>query len=297
MNRRPAPALRVDVRERAVGELDSLLGAKRGHEPMFAKRQAVVRSHDGLAAARSPAHRMRAAGGNGGRLRARGLEHVRVELDEGRAAARLARVLGDRRDRRTDGRLRGRRAPRLDPEKRLPARGGRGGHVGMGHLPGAQLLAAALGARVTRATGPSGPAPRGADARSERRPGLRRSADGFHHASVARRHLDLPPAPRSSPARPRIPTRLCGSAAPTASSSTSRSRSSWRPRWGEVPAYAESLESTLGPGGLERLLAGVAEHAPAMVTLARELFGRWLELAAGSSTPHVFEPALERHPR
>ena len=39
--------------------------------------------------------------------------------------------------------------------------------------------------------------------------------------------------------------------------------------WGEVPAYAKSLESTLGPGALDRLLADVADHAPAMVAVAR----------------------------
>jgi hypothetical protein len=44
-----------------------------------------------------------------------------------------------------------------------------------------------------------------------------------------------------------------------------------------VPAYAESLESTLGPGALDRLLAGVAEHAEVTLPLARRLFGRWLE--------------------
>jgi GMP synthase (glutamine-hydrolysing) len=47
--------------------------------------------------------------------------------------------------------------------------------------------------------------------------------------------------------------------------------------WGEVPAYAQSLESTLGPGALERLLAEVAEHADETVPLARGTFGRWLE--------------------
>jgi hypothetical protein len=44
-----------------------------------------------------------------------------------------------------------------------------------------------------------------------------------------------------------------------------------------VPAYAQSLESTLGPGALERLLAGVEEHADVTLPLARGLFGRWLE--------------------
>jgi GMP synthase (glutamine-hydrolysing) len=45
--------------------------------------------------------------------------------------------------------------------------------------------------------------------------------------------------------------------------------------WGEVPAYAASLEATL-PGGLDRLLAEVAEHAGTMIPLARRLFADWL---------------------
>lgn len=55
--------------------------------------------------------------------------------------------------------------------------------------------------------------------------------------------------------------------------------------WGEVPAYASSLEATLGPGALERLLAGVEDHAAVMLPLARRLFGGWLE--------RVVEPDME----
>jgi GMP synthase (glutamine-hydrolysing) len=47
--------------------------------------------------------------------------------------------------------------------------------------------------------------------------------------------------------------------------------------WGEVPAYARSLESTLGPGALDRLLADVADHVDVTVPLARRLFGHWVE--------------------
>jgi GMP synthase (glutamine-hydrolysing) len=50
--------------------------------------------------------------------------------------------------------------------------------------------------------------------------------------------------------------------------------------WGEVPAYARSLEATLGPGALDRLLAGVEEHADVTLPLARRLFGGWLERVA-----------------
>jgi GMP synthase-like glutamine amidotransferase len=47
--------------------------------------------------------------------------------------------------------------------------------------------------------------------------------------------------------------------------------------WGEVPAYAQSLESTLGPGALSDLLTAVAEQEAVTVPLARALFGGWLE--------------------
>jgi GMP synthase (glutamine-hydrolysing) len=48
-------------------------------------------------------------------------------------------------------------------------------------------------------------------------------------------------------------------------------------QWGEVPAYAESLEAILGPGALDRLVAEVAAQAGTTLPLARRLFGRWLE--------------------
>ena len=48
--------------------------------------------------------------------------------------------------------------------------------------------------------------------------------------------------------------------------------------WGEVPAYAASLEAILGPARSTRLVDEVGEHADATLPLARELFGRWLEL-------------------
>jgi GMP synthase (glutamine-hydrolysing) len=47
--------------------------------------------------------------------------------------------------------------------------------------------------------------------------------------------------------------------------------------WGEVPAYADSLEAILGPGALDRLVGDVAARAGSTLPLARRLFGRWLE--------------------
>ncbi len=48
-----------------------------------------------------------------------------------------------------------------------------------------------------------------------------------------------------------------------------------------MPAYAESLESALGPGTLPGFLADVEASASATLPLARSLFGRWLEHAVG----------------
>jgi GMP synthase-like glutamine amidotransferase len=48
-------------------------------------------------------------------------------------------------------------------------------------------------------------------------------------------------------------------------------------QWGDVPAYADSLEAIRGPGALDRLVGEVSAHADSTLPLARRLFGRWLE--------------------
>ena len=53
--------------------------------------------------------------------------------------------------------------------------------------------------------------------------------------------------------------------------------------WGEVPAYAASLEAILGPGALPHLITEVAEREQEMTALARRLFGAWID--------HVVVPA------
>jgi GMP synthase (glutamine-hydrolysing) len=47
--------------------------------------------------------------------------------------------------------------------------------------------------------------------------------------------------------------------------------------WGNVPAYARSLEGILGPGALPNLLTLLDAHAADMTALARRLFSAWLE--------------------
>lgn len=60
--------------------------------------------------------------------------------------------------------------------------------------------------------------------------------------------------------------------------------------WGDVPAYARSLESIMGEGSLPRLIADVTQSELEMTSLARGLFARWLERVVGLERP-VAAPA------
>ncbi len=51
--------------------------------------------------------------------------------------------------------------------------------------------------------------------------------------------------------------------------------------WGEVPAYAQSLERLLGPGALGRLIVQVREHQTQATAQARRLLAAWLEHVVG----------------
>jgi GMP synthase-like glutamine amidotransferase len=211
-------------------------------------------------------------------LRSRGLELVRVELDEGDA-------LRDWRD--FDGTIvmggpmgayEDDAHPWLVEEKRAIRSAALAGHPVWGVCLGAQLLAAALGAAVY-------PGP---------------------EAEVGLLEVELSAAAAGDPvfrhAPPRFPTLqwhgdtfdLPPGATLLASSPTYRNQAfvferayglqfhlevspELATQWGEVPAYSASLEAIRGPGALDRLVDEVTEHADATVALAHALFGRWLE--------------------
>jgi GMP synthase-like glutamine amidotransferase len=52
--------------------------------------------------------------------------------------------------------------------------------------------------------------------------------------------------------------------------------------WAEVPEYERSLEHTLGPGSFPALLREFDEHVETMAATARELFGRWVDVASAA---------------
>jgi GMP synthase-like glutamine amidotransferase len=65
--------------------------------------------------------------------------------------------------------------------------------------------------------------------------------------------------------------------------------------WGDVPAYAQSLEQLLGPGALPRLIAQVAEHQEQTTGQARRMFAAWLEHVVGLARTGA--PAAAHSPR
>ncbi|HEY0517410.1 MAG TPA: type 1 glutamine amidotransferase [Solirubrobacteraceae bacterium] len=52
-------------------------------------------------------------------------------------------------------------------------------------------------------------------------------------------------------------------------------------RWAAVPSYVEQLERHEGPGAAQRMVEQVAAAERESVPLARSLFGRWLEAVVG----------------
>jgi GMP synthase (glutamine-hydrolysing) len=213
-------------------------------------------------------------------LRATGLELVRVELDEGdelpdwRGFGAVVVMGGPMGAYEED------EHPWLVAEKRLLREGVEAGVPVWGVCLGAQLLASALGARVYRGDTPEVgvlPVELTPDAAGD--PVFAGAPPSFHTLQWHGDSFDLPPGATllaSSPMYPHQAFRVGSSYGLQFHIEVPLELAT---EWGAVPAYAQSLEATLGPGGLDRLLGEVGEHAQPMVALARTLFGRWLELA------------------
>ncbi len=60
--------------------------------------------------------------------------------------------------------------------------------------------------------------------------------------------------------------------------------------WGEVPAYAQSLEGLMGAGALSRLLERIADAEAEMTGMARRLFARWLDSVVQPAVGAVAAP-------
>jgi GMP synthase (glutamine-hydrolysing) len=211
-------------------------------------------------------------------LLSRGLDVTRVELDEGDplpdwrehpAIVVMGGPMGayDEADH-----------PWLVEEKRLLREAVEAGTPVWGVCLGAQLLAAALGARVYRGEQPEvGVLPVHLTSDAARDPVFGGAPSSFPTLQWHGDSFDLPEGAAllaSSPAYLHQAFRVGRSYGLQFHIEVPLELAT---EWGEVPAYAQSLESTLGPGTLDRLLADVKDHAEVTVPLARDLFGRWLE--------------------
>ena len=211
-------------------------------------------------------------------LRSRGLDVVRVELDEGDALPDWRDfpaivVMGGPMGAYDEG-----EHDWLAPEKRLLRDAVEGGVPVWGVCLGAQLLASALGARVYRGERPEvGVLPVELTAEAADDPVFAAAPASFPALQWHGDTFDLPEGATllaRSAAYPNQAFRVGDSYGLQFHIEVPLSLAT---DWGEVPAYTQSLESTLGPGALDRLLADVADHEDVTVPLARDLFGRWLE--------------------
>jgi GMP synthase (glutamine-hydrolysing) len=219
-------------------------------------------------------------------LRSRGLDVLRVELDEGDALPDwrdfpaivvMGGPMGAYDEAEHDW---------LAPEKRLLREAVEGGVPVWGVCLGAQLLASALGARVYRGERPEvGVLPVELTAEAADDPVFAAAPASFPALQWHGDTFDLPEDATLLARSAAYPNQAFRIGASYGLQFHIEVPLSLATDWGEVPAYAQSLESTLGPGALDDLLAAVADQENVTVPLARALFGRWLEQVVHAPVP------------
>ena len=214
-------------------------------------------------------------------LLARGLELERVELDEGDALPDLREFAGVLVMGGPMGAYEDDAHEWLAGEKAAIREAAEAGHPIWGVCLGAQLLAGALGARVYPGPAPEvGLLPVELTPAAASDPVFERAPTSFPTLQWHGDTFDLPDGATllaSSPAYPNqafVYKRAYGiqfhlEVTPELAAA-----------WGDVPAYAESLEAIKGAGALDVLVGEVAANAGETIPLARGLFGRWLERVA-----------------
>ena len=172
--------------------------------------------------------------------------------------------------------------PWLAPEKTLLREAVESGLPVWGSCLGVQLLASALGARVTAGPAPEvGVLPVEPTAEGRADPVLGPCRWPLTTLQWHGDTFDLPPGAvllASSPAYPNQAIRV-GSLTYGVQFHVEVG-AELADEWARVPEYVTSADNVLGTGGADRLLDDVRGAAPEMLPEARALFGRWMDLWA-----------------
>jgi GMP synthase-like glutamine amidotransferase len=211
----------------------------------------------------------------------RGWEVVRVELDEGETMPDWRTVDAVIAMGGPMGTYDEAEHPWLVAEKRLIGEAVRAGVPYFGACLGVQLLAAALGAEVYPGAVPEvGVLPVELTAEGRADPLLADLPATLHGLQWHGDTFDLPDGAirlMSSPAYANQAFRW-GSVAYGVQFHLEIDEA-LAVEWAAIPAYEQAAAATLGPGGLDRMLADFRARAVEMERHARSLFGRWCALA------------------
>ena len=214
-------------------------------------------------------------------LRSRGFDLERVELDEGeplpdpREFAGLIVMGGPMGAYEEDAH------PWLAAEKEAIGEAARAGQAVWGVCLGAQLLASALGARVY--PGPAaevGVLPVELTSQAADDPVFESAPSSFPTLQWHGDTFDLPDGATLLASSPAYRNQAFGYGRAYGIQFHLEVSPELAASWGEVPAYAASLEAMEGPGALDRLIDEVAQNEDGTIPLARRMFGRWLERVA-----------------
>lgn len=228
-------------------------------------------------------------------LHARGLELVRVELDEGEPLPDWREFAGIVAMGGPMGAYEDHRHGWLRQEKRLIAEAVRSGLPFWGVCLGAQLLAASLGARVFPGPEPEvGVLPVQLTEAASADPVFAGLPAEFVTLQWHGDTFELPPGATLLAASPAYPYQAFAWRRAYGLQFHLEVTPELAAQWADVPAYASSLERLRGPGALPRLVEEIEVAAAETVPLARSLFGRWLEavvaietIGVASSAPHI----------
>lgn len=177
-----------------------------------------------------------------------------------------------------------RELPWLVEEKRAIAEAVAAGTPYWGACLGVQLLASSLGAAVSAGPLPEvGVLPVSLTAEGRADPVFASLPDSFATLQWHQDTFELPQAAvllASSPAYPHQAFRV-GRAAYGVQFHVEVSAEMAR-EWAQVPAYVDSADAALGPGGMERMLADFDGAREQMMSHARAMFESWWTHAVGA---------------